>query len=151
MRQSVILCIALLATSCQPKDVRPGTWIRGEPVEIHIADWAFTNDIEEIFIETRPWYLVPHSTTIWCVELDGRLYVGSYGDDRKFWEKNIARNPDAKIAVSSRTYEVRATKVVDPEVAASLDTRYPQKYDMADVFGDEIPAWRYYHLAQPRD
>ena len=145
----MILCITLLATSCQPKDVRPGTWIRGEPAEIHIADWAFTNDIEEIFIETRPWYLVPHSTTIWCVELDGRLYVGSYGDEKKAWERNITRNPDAKIAVAGRTYEVTATPVIDPEVAATLDTRYARKYDMADVFGDEMPKWRYYQISQP--
>ena len=145
----MILCIALLATSCQPKDVRPGTWIRGEPVEIHIADWAFTNDIEEIFIETRPWYLVPHSTTIWCVELDGRLYIGSYGDEKKAWERNITRNPDAKIAVAGRTYEVTATPVIDPEVAASLVTCYARKYDIADVFGDEMPEWRYYQISQP--
>ena len=151
MRQSLILCIALLATSCQPKDVRPGTWIRGEPVETHVANWAFTNDIEEIFIETRPWYLVPHSTTIWCVEVDGQLYIGSYGEEEKAWERNIARNPEAKLAVVDRTYEVTATPVSDPELAATLDARYAQKYDMADVFGDEVPQWRYYYVSQPGD
>ena len=150
MRTSIVLCAAILATSCQPKDVRPGMWVRGDSVEDRVLDWAFTNDIEEIFIETRPWYGLPHSTTIWCVDLDGRLYVGSYGDEKKVWEKNIARNSKARLAIAGKTYEVALTPVTDPDLAEALDILYARKYDMVEVFGNEVPEWRYYRVSQGR-
>ena len=106
--------VAVVWIGCQPKDERPGLWLRGESVEAHLDDWRFTNEIEEVFIETRPWYGIPHSTTIWCVELGGELYIGSYGDEKKVWEKNLARDPTAKLAIAGKLYEVRVEPVTDP-------------------------------------
>ena len=89
--------LGLLTTllACQPLDERPGTWLSGKPASDAVTDWRFTNAIDDIFIETNPWYRIPHSTTIWCVELNGRLYVGSYGEEKKTWEKAIAHDPKA--------------------------------------------------------
>ncbi len=140
--------VAVVWIGCQPKDVRPGLWLRGESVEAHLDDWRFTNDIEEIFIETRPWYGLPHSTTIWCAELDGKLYVGSYGDQKKAWEKNIARNPEARLRIAGKIYQVKLTPVSDPNLTDALHAAYAQKYDMVEVFGDDIPQWWYYRVAQ---
>ena len=82
-RVLALLSVVLVATACQPEDETPGLWLQGETVEEKIADWSFSDDVEEIFIETRPWYRLPHSTTIWCVALDGGLYIGSYGEEKK--------------------------------------------------------------------
>jgi hypothetical protein len=141
------LVAALGGTGCQPQDVRPGLWLRGERVEEHVVDWRFAGEVEEIFIETRPWYRIPHSTTIWCVELDGRLYIGSYGDQKKVWEKNIARNAEARLRVAGKIYEVTVTPVTDRNLIDALHGAYAQKYDMAEVFGDELPPWWYYRVA----
>ncbi len=140
--------VAVVWIGCQPKDESPGLWLRGESVEAHLDDWRFTKDIEEIFIETRPWYGLRHSTTIWCVELDGKLYVGSYGDEKKAWEKNIARNPEARLRIAGKIYPVKLTPVTDPDLTDALHAAYAQKYDMVEVFGDEIPQWWYYRVAQ---
>ncbi len=140
--------IASGSIACQPKDVRPGLWVRGEAVEERVEDWSFTDDIEEIFIETRPWYGVPHSTTIWCVDLNGKLYIGSYGDKKKAWERNIARNPEARLAIQEKVYEVTVAPVTERGRIEALDATYTQKYDMVEVFGEEVPDWRYYHVAQ---
>ena len=148
MRLLAAFAVAVAWMGCQPKDVRPGLWLRGESVETHVDDWRFTDEIEEIFIETRPWYGLRHSTTIWCVELDGTLYVGSYGDQKKTWEKNIARNPKARLRIAGKLYQVELTPVVDPYLTDALNTAYTRKYDMADVFGDDIPEWWYYRVAQ---
>jgi hypothetical protein len=131
---------------CQPEDETPGLWLRGEVALERVDDWRFTNDIEEIFVETRPWYGIPHSTTIWCVELGGSLYIGSYGDEKKAWEKNLARDPRVKLAISGKLYEVTLAPVTEPSQAEALDAAYAQKYDMAEVFGDVIPEWWYYHV-----
>ncbi len=140
------LVAAVAVLGCQPEDEAPGLWLRGEVALTRVDDWRFTNDIEEIFVETRPWYGIPHSTTIWCVELGGELYVGSYGDQKKTWENNVARDPTAKLAIAGKLYEVTLAPVTEPGQVEALDAAYAQKYDMAEVFGDAIPEWWYYRV-----
>jgi len=142
-----LVLVALLAIGCQPKDVRPGAWLRGEPAEEPVDDWGFTDRTEEIFIQTRTWYGIPHSTTIWCAAVDGNLYVGSYGDEKKTWERNIARNPAARMRIDQTLYDVTLTAVKDDALTAELNAVYARKYDMAEVFGDELPPWWYYRVA----
>jgi hypothetical protein len=142
-----ILAVAAIALGCQPEDERPGLWLSGEVVPEPVADWSFTREIDEILIETRPWYRIAHSTTIWCVELGGELYVGSYGDEKKTWEKNIESDPGAELAIEGRLYPVTLTPVTAPTRNQALDAAYAQKYDMAEVFGDELPDWWYYQVS----
>ena len=140
------LVAAVVVVGCQPEDETPGLWLGGEIATERVDDWRFTDDIEEIFIETRPWYGIPHSTTIWCVELGGELYIGSYGEEKKTWEKNVARRPAAKLAISGKLHEVTVVPVSEPDKVDALDAAYAKKYDMAEVFGDEIPDWWYYQV-----
>jgi hypothetical protein len=135
--------------ACEPQDTRPGFGLSGTRATELIQDWRFSNAAQEIFIETRTWYGLRHSTTIWCAELDGHLYIGSYDDDIKFWERNIARNPEARLRIEGTIYDVTITPLTGAELNRELDDRYAAKYDMADVFGDDLPAWRYYSVAMP--
>jgi len=141
-----LLRIGLLLAACQPKDERPGLWLTGQDASEDVEDWRFTEDVEEIFVETRTWYGLRHSTTIWCVDLDGLLYIGSYDDDVKYWEENVARNPEARLRIKGQIHDVTVTPVADRELSQRLDRRYAEKYDMTEVFGDDLPAWRYYRV-----
>jgi hypothetical protein len=143
-----VLALVLVSAGCAPEDERPGVWLRGEVVEDRIDDWSFSDDVEEIFIETRPWYGIAHSTTIWCVTLDDALYIGSYGDEKKAWEKNVARNPEARLSIAGKLYEVTVTPETDTELVEALDRTYASKYDMEEVFGDDLPKWGYYRVDQ---
>lgn len=143
-----MLLAVFMGAACQPKDERPGLWLRGDAAEEKVADWSFTDPIEEILIETRPWYGLAHSTTIWCVALEGVLYVGSYGDEKKRWERNIERNPQASLSITGRIYDVTLTPVSDGDLIEALDAAYSRKYDMEGVFGAGAPTWRYYRIAQ---
>jgi hypothetical protein len=148
LRRCVAAWVAALAVlGCQPEDETPGLWLGGEIAPEWVDDWSFTNDIEEIFVETRPWYGIPHSTTIWCVELGGELFIGSYGDEKKTWENNVARQPEAKLAIAGKLYEVTLAPVTEADRVEALDAAYAKKYDMAEVFGEAIPEWWYYHVA----
>jgi hypothetical protein len=146
---STVLAIGgiLLSLACQPVDTRPGLHLSGTPAVEPATDWRFTDDVEEIFVETRTRYLLRHSTTIWCAELDGELYIGSYDEDVKFWESNVTRNPRARLRIEDVLYDVTVTPVTSPDLTRRLDERYEQKYDMEEVFGDDLPAWRYYLIA----
>jgi hypothetical protein len=148
VRLLALLALAVSCVGCQPKEVVPGMWIRGEPIEEQVDDWTFARETEEIFIETRAWYGLPHSTTIWCVEQSGNLYIGSYGDKKKTWEKNVARNPEVRLAIAGKIYEVAVTPVTDRALVDTLDDAYTQKYEMAEVFGDDLPEWWYYRVEQ---
>ena len=140
--------VAVFALSgCQPADETPGLWLNGETVSERVDDWSFASDVEEIFVETRPWYGIPHSTTIWCVEVGGELYIGSYGDEKKTWEKNLVRDPDVVLAISGKLYEVTLSEVKESGQVEALDSAYAQKYDMVDVFGEDVPDWWYYRIA----
>ena len=149
-RRVALLAAVIVVLGCQPRDETPGLWLRGEIVEEHVDDWRFTREFDEIFVETRPWYGIPHSTTIWCVELDGELYVGSYGEEKKTWEKNIASDSRAELAIARKLYPVTLTPVTARVRSEALDAAYAEKYDMAAVFGDELPNWRYYHVSADR-
>ena len=69
----------------------------------------------------------------------------------KFWERNVARNPAARLRIEGRLYDVEVTPIASIELSRKLDERYSAKYDMADVFGDDPPRWRYYRVALQGD
>ena len=148
VQTTLVLIGLLLSFGCQPEDVQPGLWLDGDLVQEQIADWQFCSAVEEIFIETRTWYGIPHSTTIWSVVLGGDLYIGSYGEEKKTWENNIAANSNARLRISGRLYEVVVTPVANPEATAAVNESYHQKYDMGEVFGNEIPDWWFYQVTQ---
>jgi hypothetical protein len=143
-----LVCIALIGLACEPEDESPGLWLRGETVVDAVGDWGFTDAIEEIHIETRPWYGIAHSTTIWCVSVDGLLYVGSYGDEKKRWERVIARRPEARLRIDGKLYEARLSEVSDRRLIEAVRTAYETKYDMIEVFGADVPLWWYYTVTQ---
>jgi hypothetical protein len=58
-----VVLISLRTLGYEPQDTNPGLWISGNIVSESVVDWSFTNEIDEIFVETRTPYLVPHSIT----------------------------------------------------------------------------------------
>ena len=63
------------------------------------------------------------------------------------WERNLAHDPEARLRIASRIYDVTVTPVTSPELTGTLDTRYETQYDMEAVFGEAPPDWRYYEIA----
>jgi len=147
-RSLVLFALGVLAAGCEPKDVRPGFWLAGEDVASPVDDWQFTDQIDEIFIETRSWYGIPHSTTIWCVHVANELYIGSYGEEKKYWEINILRDNRARVRIRGKIYDVTVTGLDDATLRHVVDMAYQRKYDMAQTFGNEIPTWSFYRVEQ---
>ena len=137
--------LALASLGCQPSETRPGLWLNGESVEAPVADWSFTDAFQSVFIQTSPWYGLPHSVTIWCAAQDGELFIGSY-IEKKTWEKYLLRTPEATLRVNGKLYEVVVKPVEDQALTKVLDRVYTQKYDMHAVFGDDVPKWWYYRV-----
>jgi len=118
--RSMLLSSLILLASCEPQDRRPGFWLSGELVDAPVTDWSFTDEISEIFVETRTWYAIPHSVTTVCVAHKGTLYVPSvYAEggkfpDARFWNRNVVRDPRVRLKIGERIFEREAVLVEDP-------------------------------------
>ena len=127
------LCLALLV-GCAPRDRRPGLWLSGEVVREPVGDWSFTDEVQEIFVETRTWYGIPHSVTTVCAQQAGALYVPSlYFDDgefpeARFWNRNAVRDPRVRLQIGGRLYERQAVVVHDDAERAAALAAFARKY-----------------------
>ena len=141
---------ALLLSACEQD---PDKWVRGYTLEGEttttvVEDWSFTRDIQEIYIESTPWWQVPHSVTIWCFDIDGQLYVGSYRE-RKRWEDNVSGNSSIRLKIDGVIYAMEiGAQVQNQELIDRLDEVLETKYDLQAVFGNEKHQWWYYPVAQ---
>ena len=114
----LVVVVVVLGVACDPVDRRPGVWLTGEVVPTP-ENWAFTDDHQEVFVETATWYGIPHSVTTVVAVADGRLYVPSIYQQpgefpgTKFWNKNIARNPEVRLKIGEVVYELRAQPVTN--------------------------------------
>jgi hypothetical protein len=140
--------LGLLAVACslEPSGARPGFGLSGEVAREPVSDWSFTDRVEEILIETRTGYGLSHSVTIWCVSIDGALYVGASAPDfpkERRWVSNVRRDPDVRLKIGDRIYERRLELVTDPAMTDLVNRAFGRKYHY-DVDEDPNPVvyWR---------
>ena len=118
----------------EPKDQRPGLWLRGERATEPVTDWSFTNDHDEIFVQTRTRHLIPHSVTTYCAVHEGELFLFSAyyqgGDfpDARAWNRNAMRDPRIRLKIGDRLFDRTVTHVVDPDLREAVHARFVAKY-----------------------
>ncbi len=129
-----LVTFVALATGCQPSDGRPGVWLSGEVEAGPVRDWSFSDAEEEIFVETRTWYGIPHSVTIWGARHGGVFYLPSlyFGEeeypDARYWNRNVARDPRVRVKIGQRLFEGSATLVTDESEWNRAMQAFAQKY-----------------------
>ena len=133
-RLTATLTALLLSAGCQPQDQTPGLWLRGDE-RAYPADWAFTNAHREIALEVGTPYLVPHSITIWCAEVDGELYVAAARPDEKNWPGWVDDDPDVRIKVGDELFEARLEPLADAQRILEVRNVQARKYDLAAPSG----------------
>jgi len=141
LRAGALVLVLAAACSLEPSGERPGFGLSGEVAQEAVADWSFTDGIEEIQIETRTGYGLPHSVTIWCVAIDGGLYVGASSPDHpkeRYWVRNVRRDPDVRLKIGGRIYERRLEPITDPVRTDFVNRAFGRKYHY-DVDEDTDP------------
>ena len=118
----------------EPGDQRPGLWLSGERVTEPITDWSFTADHEEIFVQTRTLYLLPHSVTTYCTFFDGDLYLfsayyqgGTFPDERG-WNRNVMRDSRVRLKIGDRLFDQTVRLVTDADTRAAVHANAVAKY-----------------------
>ncbi len=141
------LALTLIATACfSPSDQRPGLRLAGESATIP-TDWSFTNDHKLIAVEVQTPYLLSHSVTIWCAELDGMLYVGARNPESKSWPGWVDADSDVRLKIGEQLYEVRLIPLDEPERLDRLRQAYTVKYELPETPPGEGPPIRYWQVA----
>ena len=109
---------------CGPTLLIPGGELSG-PVEASPGDWAFSDEVSTIQLETRP--SEPYSVNIWAVGIGDRLYVHA-GANRSRWVENILADPQVRVRVAGKLYPMTAVRVEDPAEFATFADAYKKKY-----------------------
>jgi len=133
----LVALITLRIVGLDPQDRRPGLWLKGEVVTQPVTDWSFTDNYQNIFVQTRSWYGLPHSVTTTITAHDGKLYLtsvyrpgGRFPDDR-LWNRNIMRDPHVRLKIGDRVFDRTVALVTDPAekdaVLATKAKKYPRQ------------------------
>ena len=92
---------------------------------------------EEIFIQTRTPWLIPHSVTAYCATYNDKFYLFSayYGGgtfpDLRRWNQNVIRDPRVRLKIGEQLFD-QALSYIDNE-----DIRTP----VHQAFVDKYPQW----------
>jgi hypothetical protein len=134
--------VTLRTTGLNPRGPRPGLWLSGNLITTPVTDWSFANAYPTIEVQTRTWYLIPHSVTIYGAGYQDHLYLQAFGN----WKRNVIRDPHVRIKIGNDLYDRIAVYVNDRTefwtVAETMNKKYGNKWpmpkqidpDYADVF-----------------
>ena len=130
----VLAVIVLRVTGLEPRNTRPGLWLKGDLVTTPVTDWTFTDKYRTIKLQTNSWYMLPHSVTITCVSYQGQLYLDSiYGEGGDYphgrrWNDNVARDPHVRLKVGNQLFDRKLVSVTDPAEIDAIETQKRKKY-----------------------
>lgn len=68
-------------------------------------------------------------TWIWCVSVDGDLYVRAYSGKESSWYQAAMQQGAGRIHAAGKKWEVRFESVEGEEINDKIDDAYREKYD----------------------
>ncbi len=150
MRKTVgalLVCLILLLLVAriigfEPHGGTPGLWLKGDLVTAPVADWSFTDKYPTVMIQTRTWYLLPHSVTTSCVAYNDQLYLTSFYPEGveyprgRSWNENVARDPHVRIKIGDQLYDRTLSYVGDPAEKAGMLQAFAKKYPQLKIPAD---------------
>jgi hypothetical protein len=104
----------------------PGLWLSGEVITAPVSDWSFVAEYRTDKVQTRTWYMIPHSVTTGFIVHNGQLYLTSmFAAGRPFpqgksWVTNVMRDPHVRLKFGNNLYDCILSHVTDPDERASV-------------------------------
>ena len=126
--------LSLLIVGYEPQDQSPGLWLTGELATEPDADWSFTEQHGEIFVQTRsPWF-IPHSVPTYCATYNDSFYLFSayYGGgdfpDLRRWNKNVVRDPRVRLKIGDQLFDQTLSYIDDESIRMPVHQAFVDKY-----------------------
>ncbi|MDA1370842.1 MAG: hypothetical protein O2971_08800 [Proteobacteria bacterium] len=117
-----------------PQDQSPGLWLSGELVNQTMSDWSFSDRVDEIFVQTRTPYLIPHSVTTYCVTYNEQFYLfsayysgGDFPDARR-WNQNVVRDPRVRLKIGDQLFDQTLIYVENESIRRPVHQAFADKY-----------------------
>jgi hypothetical protein len=142
-----IVAAVVIVSACSPSDHTPGQWLRGNVVDTVPQDWTFTDEFKEIYVEVKTPYFIPHSVTIWCAQVDGKLFIGARDPETKNWPSWVDKNRDIRLKIGEDIYSVAAVDLTEEETLANVRSAYATKYDLSAPADGKPRKVRYWSVA----
>ena len=126
--------LSLLIVGYEPQDQSPGLWLTGELATEPVADWSFTEQHGEIFVQTRPPWFIPHSVTAYCATYNDSFYLFSayYGGgdfpDLRRWNKNVVRDPRVRLKIGDQLFDQTLSYIDDESIRMPVHQAFVDKY-----------------------
>jgi hypothetical protein len=104
----------------------PGLWLSGTVVTTPVTDWSFATQYRTDKVQTRTWYMIPHSVTTGFIVHNGQLYLTSMFaagvpfPQGKSWVTNVVRDPHARLKFGNNLYDCILSPVTDPDERAAV-------------------------------
>ena len=136
----VLVLVVLRITGLNPHERIPGLWLTGELVTTPVTDWSFVDQYQTDALQTRTWYLLPHSVTTNFVVHNGQVYLtsvfvpGTFPQDKR-WTSNVARDPHVRLKFGNQLYDRILSHVTDPAELESLTEAAKTKYPVYRELG----------------
>src|SRR5580704_17784223 len=98
----------------------PGLWLSGKVVTTPVTDWSFATQYHMDKVQTRTWYMIPHSVTTGFIVDNGQLYLtsnfaaGVPFPQGKSWVANVMRDPHVRLKLGNNLYNCILSPVTDP-------------------------------------
>src|SRR5579862_3530677 len=130
----------------------PGLWLSGQLVTTPVTDWSFATQYRTDKLQTRTWYLIPHSVTTGFIVHNGQLYLTSMFaagvpfPQGKSWTTNVMRDPHVRVKFGDNLYDCVLSPVTDPdERAAVLGPRAKQNPQPTSSNATNGPVMHLFH------
>lgn len=89
------------------------------------TDWTEAATPEVIQLETNP--AQPYSVKLWIIGAGPNLFVHA-GANRATWVEHMEADPNVRLLIENRLYELRGERVTSAEVFAAFADAYESKY-----------------------
>ena len=123
--KTIPLMVILLVAACSgPFVLIPGGAVDGELAPTP-SDWAFTDAISTVQIETNP--SDPYSVNTWALGMGPSLYLQA-GANRATWVDHLDANPNIRVRIEGRLYELASSRVTEEAEFATFADAYEVKY-----------------------
>jgi len=155
----VLVLIALRVTGFNPtgdtpgRGNYPGLWLSGTVVTTPVTDWSFVSQYKTDKLQTRTWYMIPHSVTTAYILHNGQLYItsmfaaGMPFPQGKSWVSNVMRDPHVRLKFGDSLYDCKLSHVTDPdERAAVLEERAKQNPQLLASNAGNGPVLHLFHV-----
>ncbi|MEM9621483.1 MAG: hypothetical protein AAF993_07540 [Pseudomonadota bacterium] len=136
--------ILLYATAAlirvNPEEQRPGLRLSGTVDATVAPDWSAMVPRQKVWLQTHPWYGIPHSVTTVSFVHAGELYIPCARCADKRWPAIVAANDTVVVKVDDLLYQRRAVRVTDTQLRRQI-LNLPPDDPRSDVY--------LYHMAPP--